>query len=917
MNSLLRDCQAGLKHATDVFGIRTGTTALNNLEDFKKTVTVMHNKLLELIETFSDASVLSERSSVYWGVNESRNSSNSFSILPSKPKIFYGREQELGSTLNLLGQLSPRIAILGGGGMGKTTLARMVLHHPETLSKFEHRCFVSAEAATNSIELASLVGLHLGLSPGKDLRKTVVQYFSRKMSSILILDNLETVWEPIQARPGVEDFLCLLTEVKSLALIITMRGAERPAKVQWSHPFLSPLQTLSNDAARQIFMDITDHSGGMEEIDQLLHLTDNMPLAVDLIAHLADHEGLSNVLSRWETERTSLLSVGFDRQSSLDASIGLSLASPRITPDSKELLSLLSILPNGLSDAELLHLRIPNILSCKAMLQATSLVYQDSNRRILLLMPLRQYIHKFMPPSQAHIQAIRQHFYSLLQCFQKYHEAQLQPVVNEITLNLANLQEVLQQGLHRNSPAVADTIDCVLSLNRFHRVTGRDHTVLMDYIEPVLSQEDHRLKIKLLIEHILTYHYLALVSDEAIACAICQLDHVNDPLLESKFYQAAAFHLHYVTGDSHRAAQFFQKALELSEQCEDHSQQGGVLIGLAWLKYEGGDHCGAQRDASSAQRQLQLAGNLYQGARANKLQAACSSSQGRYQESMTYLLKAKELIGICGLRGSAVDHDITNTQGSIHMLKTEYVQGRRLFSQVVKTTSAEENSLEYGMALLNLAEIDIEIGAASEDVYQNLDKVTEIYRTKHSTQRYATFCDSVSAQIELREGQFESASAKFQKCLYFSWGIARDLGCFCLEYLSNIDAWPASPQQHKWPMIYLVYAYKSKNKLALHKALVCLGDVFMVSEDRGTAASLYTVALEGFTHMDVHRSRAQCMLRLGDLENKHGHTCEAVALWKAARPLFKRSSQTKDVAHIDARLADVEGNLNSNFCSRC
>ncbi|KAJ7724591.1 P-loop containing nucleoside triphosphate hydrolase protein, partial [Mycena olivaceomarginata] len=226
---------------------------------------------------------------------------------PSKPKIFHGRDLEVKSIMKILMAHSPRIAILGGGGIGKTSLARAVLHHPDTCAKFDHRFFVSAESARTSVELAALVGLHLGLDPGQNLTKSVVQYFSRKPSSILILDNMETVWEPIYSRNGTEKFLSLLIEVEHLALVITMRGAERPAKVCWTHPFLSPLQPLSNYAAQQTFMDITDNAYTVEDINQLLQITDNMPLAVDLIAHLVDYEGLNNVLTRWETEKTSLL----------------------------------------------------------------------------------------------------------------------------------------------------------------------------------------------------------------------------------------------------------------------------------------------------------------------------------------------------------------------------------------------------------------------------------------------------------------------------------------------------------------------------------------------------------------------------------------------------------------------------------
>ncbi|KAJ6492187.1 P-loop containing nucleoside triphosphate hydrolase protein, partial [Mycena sanguinolenta] len=370
--------------------------------------------------------------------------------LPSKPKIFYGRETELEDIMKmLLNQQSSRIAILGGGGMGKTSLARAALHHPETLNRFEDRFFVSAEPATTSVELAALIGLHVGLDPGEDLTRAVIQYFTRKSSCLLILDNLETVWEPLQSRGQVEELLSLLTEIRQLGLIITMRGAERPARVQWTHPFLLPLQPLSNNAAQQTFMDITDNAHSIEDFSQLLSFTDNMPLAVDLLAHFVDYEGLENVLARWETEKTTMFSVGYDRRSNLDASISLSLSSPRITSDSKKLLSLLSILPNGLSDAELLQSKLPisNVLSCKAVLLATSLAYQKDDRRLMVLMPVREHIQQFLPPSLFLMHSLREHFYELLELYRKYTDGQRKPIISQITANIGNLQEILQRGL--------------------------------------------------------------------------------------------------------------------------------------------------------------------------------------------------------------------------------------------------------------------------------------------------------------------------------------------------------------------------------------------------------------------------------------------------------------------------------------
>ncbi|KAJ7476665.1 P-loop containing nucleoside triphosphate hydrolase protein, partial [Mycena latifolia] len=372
--------------------------------------------------------------------------------LPSKPKIFHGRKLELQNIVTVLYQDSPRLAILGAGGMGKTSLARAALHHPDIATKYEHRFFVACDSVNSSIGMAALLGDHLGLKPGKNLTKPVLQCLSSKPPSLLILDNLETAWEPTESRTGVEEFLSLLADINHLALIITMRGAERPAKVRWTRPFIAPLKPLAPDAAWQTFVDIAEDSHDSKEIDQVLCLTDNMPLAVDLLAHLVASEGCSTVLNRWETEKTSLLSSSDDKRSSLDASIALSLESSRMNsvPGAKKLLSLLSILPDGLSDVELLqsNLSIPDILHCKVTLLGTSLAYTDDEKRLKSLVPIREHVLQFCPPSADLVEPLRTHFHSILALYKRYRgQIQRTSKVDQLTSNLGNLRQILQRGL--------------------------------------------------------------------------------------------------------------------------------------------------------------------------------------------------------------------------------------------------------------------------------------------------------------------------------------------------------------------------------------------------------------------------------------------------------------------------------------
>ncbi|KAF8177112.1 hypothetical protein K438DRAFT_1845987, partial [Mycena galopus ATCC 62051] len=689
--------------------------------------------------------------------------------------------------------------------------------------------------------------------------------------------------------------------------MITMRGAERPAKVQWTHPCLLPLQPLSDDAARHTFMDITDNFNTYEEVTQLLEFTDNMPLAVDLMAHLVDYEGFSNVLERWEAEKTSLLSVGFDRQSSLDASIRLSLSSPRLTSSSKELLSLLAILPNGLSEAELVesHLGIQNILSCKAALQATSLIYRDGNKRFLLLMPVREYIQQFMPASECHIQTIRKNFYFLLRLFRKYQGEQLQPVLNQMTLNLANLHEVLKRGLDQSAETFMDTIHCALSLNRFCRFTGRGYTPLMDYIQYFISEpHNHKLKTMCTLEVLRTRKYHALVSEEIIVQVISQLEHTNDPLLE-EFYQGAGVYFQHTKADLQQAMQFHQKALALSEQCEDSKQQCSHLINISAMEWCAGDYAAVKTHTSTAKRLSKLAGDLHTEALVIRLEAACSKVGGHYQESTVQLNKARELVKMSGFSGGETHHSIMRELGEIHYLKSEYAQARHIHSQEVETTSPTHNGFSYAYALLNIVQIDLIIDGPREDMYHRVN-TARITAKLNLRDDISIACDRVQAMIEVREKKFDVAYSRFCECFKLTWVTLNESACLVLEQLADIKTWPLSVPQHKWPPIYLVYACKSKDKLALHKALLFLGDVFIVNEDEKTATSLYQVALAGFTNMDVHHYQALCMLRLGDLANKQGSTSEAITLWKAARPLFVQSSQVQDVSDIDCRIEALE-----------
>ncbi|KAJ7440460.1 P-loop containing nucleoside triphosphate hydrolase protein [Mycena latifolia] len=541
MTALLKDCNAGLQLALDAFKVE-GVALVTDVADMQRNAQKIHQEVLELIASTSEGTSSDRASSINTFFSET-DSSISLTMLPSEPKIFHGRGSELAAIIQAFQDETPRIAILGAGGMGKTSLARALLYHAYITGRYsQHRFFVACDSVFTPIELSGLIGSHLGLKPGKDLTRAVVSSFSSRPPSLLVLDNLETLWESKESRGAIEEFLSLLADIDHLALVITMRGAERPAKVRWTRPFLLPLKSLTPEAARQTFVDIAEDFHDSKAIDKLLDLTDNMPLAINLIAHLVDYEGCSNVLARWEEERTSLLSDGYDRKSNLDFSISLSLSSPRITalPHAQDLLSLLSLLPDGLSDVELLQSNLPivDLFGCKTALLRTSLAYIDDQGRLKAMVPIREYMQKIHPPIAQIVHPLLQHFQKLMEVYKTYFGTPTsRGIVPRITLNFGNIQNMLMNGLHPNNVDLADTIYCALSLETFSRLTNHHCALLADQILRSLPQtSDHDLEVAVIIQRFDSWRLVSIPDPAALVeQGLQHIHHVKDLNLQCKF----------------------------------------------------------------------------------------------------------------------------------------------------------------------------------------------------------------------------------------------------------------------------------------------------------------------------------------------------------------------------------------------
>jgi tetratricopeptide (TPR) repeat protein len=325
-------------------------------------------------------------------------------------------------------------------------------------------------------------------------------------------------------------------------------------------------------------------------------------------------------------------------------------------------------------------------------------------------------------------------------------------------------------------------------------------------------------------------------------------------------------------------------------------------LNLAWVEWNLGDYSAAQVHANEAQRLALISADLYREAQTLDIEATCSYTLGNYTKAMSLCIRARDLLGLCGMSHGNLDHDIMTTQAEIHRHKSEYVEARSIHTRILEGTSIQD-PCTYGWALLNVAKIDVFIGAPKDDVQRNCDRARKMLDTMGDVEGVA-LCDVILADLHMREGNSLAAKTILVGCLKVTLEYSQ-IQTYCLEQLGSASCWRDLDGMSGWTFIYLVNSLKRKEKLGIYKALRFLGDIFVSHRDEYTAISLVTVALEGFTQMDVHRSRAECMLQLGDISMGHSEPLKAVEFWERAKPLFECSSQVEQVQHINERLAGI------------
>lgn len=309
-----------------------------------------------------------------------------------------------------------RLAIRGYGGIGKTSVALAVCHHPTICALFGSlRFFVECETSEAPEVLLQQIAARLGINlakPHAQAHAVVIKGLKSMSSSdplLLILDNAETFLDRLNHTDSkkIDHLLSEIAAISKLTLIITKRGIEKPVAVEWNA--LDELDVLKLEAARKIFLSITNipelaDANQATQLDSLLVALDCVPLAVKLLAQVAQSgkESLGQLLKRWESGKTDLLRLRRHdhRETSVGASIEGSIHSPLMKENScaMQLLIIVCYLPEGLF---LNHIKRffsqwkTDVQDAAHLLKQLSLAHcSSSNRFLTTLSPIREHVRR-------------------------------------------------------------------------------------------------------------------------------------------------------------------------------------------------------------------------------------------------------------------------------------------------------------------------------------------------------------------------------------------------------------------------------------------------------------------------------------------------------------------------------------------
>ncbi|KZS91614.1 hypothetical protein SISNIDRAFT_162053 [Sistotremastrum niveocremeum HHB9708] len=819
-----------------------------------------------------------------------RNAFDCFS-LPPPPHIFFGRLSFVESAVEqLTDSEQSSIAILGMGGIGKTTVAIAILHHPDIVQRFGgNRFFVSCDKITNREMLLSKIQKTLELTaPTRTIAELSEAFSSVRGPKLLVLDNFESPWEPNATRVEIESFLARLVSMTHVSVIVTMRGAERPLGVKWHRPFLPPLQSLDSDAARRTFVAISDVPWDDEDLSTLLDVLDNVPLAVALMANLAQQYSCAELLRIWKAEKTSMLNRGFySRLSSLDVSIQVSLNSERLSahPNASLILKILSCLPDGVSASELNKMARDRkgIFAAITALRQVAIIYEETlTTRLRLLSPIREYLQEHLPINAEEFSPLLNCHLDLTTAAPAAEASKDLDKANRILSRIANISTVLEHALKSEQPS-EPAIQAVVNLGSFTFASSIAVQLIPLAISAAQRIGNRTLEADCLVArcHRVSSVFPKHPSEDKkeVLYALSIYEGLESSVqVELKVARALG-----MLADCHRrlaewdpAVDCLQRSIAVYARTRSFKRQLDALSYLVGILQESGRLNEAQRVMIDA---LSMA-------RRHEFPPSTTASHGSLETAACYA-----------------------HLGRVYTERFLYVLAPSYFKKALEIQLAVlgENSGPYGLQLLLLG-----------DVLQNMGRLTEAKECLDKAYRILTRLGSIDftvnvvrslGQIALDRGDVQEALTKFHVSLrcyedlnWRNWKAIALIpigeaeyrrGNYSTAWTHHAEARRLARLDNRTNLIWEARAMlglgrdgialgryadattffvlsgvihrKACSRGGIMESLVGLGDILLEYGDLVTSKALFQAALDMIRYIGIRRYVAECLMKLGDV----------------------------------------------------
>jgi len=594
----------------------------------------------------------------------------------------FGRDQVVESVVStLLLDAPPPVPILGPPGIGKSTVTLAALHNKQVADRFkERRYFVRCEGAKSTEALIVDIALVVGVKLGPDLRGRL--YADLEISPVLlVLDNLETTWEADRA--ATEALLSELVVISHLALVVSVRGGERPFGPRWRESiYLLPLE---EENAQELFLAVAGEKFHHDPLmPDLVSALDGVPIAVELIAYASQAEpDLRGIRLQWERKRTSLLrrAEGQDPITNIEFSFELSITGRRMTQEARQLLFVMGLMPDGVAREDLEELMPENGEEAAATLRRVGLAF-DEGGRLRLLAPLREYVRRQHEPDTEVIDRVMSHYLDMVMKYGgKVGEIEGGDAIKRLARDIGNIEAVIMRGLAQGDSFLS--IRAALTLGIFQRYAGYGTTTILEKArETARIRQDGSLEascvneLGALAQYRSNHEEARRFYEEALSL----YEPLGDMLGKATSIRGLADIAHLHSSDK-EAQQLYEKALPLYRRTGNELGEANCLLGLGDIAHARSNHEEAHQHYSRAL--LLFRRILFRRGQANCIRrlGSLAYDQSNYDEAHQHFEQALSLYdGLGDIKGEA---NCILGLGDIANIRSNYEEALQMYEEAL------------------------------------------------------------------------------------------------------------------------------------------------------------------------------------------------------------------------------------------